>query len=433
MFTLLGITVLLMDTAHLSAGLLPRNIWPNPTLELDSNGDGTPDFWNKGGSDTTIDAWTSALSVSPTSPTPGWPNADTAAPYGSGNVVLTPSGGTGCQYLYGLGLPPGMYLTYSSYCSTWYLGGQPRTAGTYPISINGYDALGVSTNIVNGTLVVVSTAAPTITSLGTHPGGAVGFFYSSGLASAGGGSQYPTGFLYQWSVNPALPSGLSLSPSGAYVYIVGTPSAVSPLTTYTLTVSDSLGHTNASPFTFTLQIEATGPILDQMAPGGDVGIPYSYQFTSTLGGTAPFTWGLVYYCGGYNAMPPGLTLSAGGVLSGTPTTVGSYIFCADVTDNLGVFNSGPVTIAIAPATLTITAPPAAPHVGQAYSGLFTVTGGTNPYHWALASGSLPPGLTFDKFGHLTGTPTTAGAYTFTVQVTDLAGSTASATATLTIT
>ena len=50
----------------LSAGLLPGNIWPNPTLELDSNGDGTPDFWNKGGSDATIDAWTSALSVSPT-------------------------------------------------------------------------------------------------------------------------------------------------------------------------------------------------------------------------------------------------------------------------------------------------------------------------------------------------------------------------------
>src|ERR1019366_6826452 len=48
------------------AGLLPGNIWPNPTLETDSNSDGIPDFWNKGGSNPNIESWTTAMYVSPT-------------------------------------------------------------------------------------------------------------------------------------------------------------------------------------------------------------------------------------------------------------------------------------------------------------------------------------------------------------------------------
>jgi hypothetical protein len=46
-------------------GLLPGNLWPNPTIESDINSDGVPDFWHKGGSSTTIDLWTTSLSVSP--------------------------------------------------------------------------------------------------------------------------------------------------------------------------------------------------------------------------------------------------------------------------------------------------------------------------------------------------------------------------------
>jgi hypothetical protein len=58
-------TLFFATAPPLAAGLLPGNIWPNPTLELDSNGDGIPDFWNKGGSDPTIDLWTTLVSVSP--------------------------------------------------------------------------------------------------------------------------------------------------------------------------------------------------------------------------------------------------------------------------------------------------------------------------------------------------------------------------------
>jgi hypothetical protein len=47
------------------ASLLAGNFWPNSSLELHTNGDGVPDFWNRGGSEPAIDQWSPALSVSP--------------------------------------------------------------------------------------------------------------------------------------------------------------------------------------------------------------------------------------------------------------------------------------------------------------------------------------------------------------------------------
>jgi hypothetical protein len=65
-FAVFTVILSLIGAAPLSAGLLRGNIWPNPTLESDVNVVGVPDFWNRGGSDTTIDVWTIAFSVSPT-------------------------------------------------------------------------------------------------------------------------------------------------------------------------------------------------------------------------------------------------------------------------------------------------------------------------------------------------------------------------------
>ena len=56
----------LADGPRLAAGLLPGNIWPNPTLEADVNADGIPNYWNRGGSLTAIDVWSTALWISPT-------------------------------------------------------------------------------------------------------------------------------------------------------------------------------------------------------------------------------------------------------------------------------------------------------------------------------------------------------------------------------
>jgi hypothetical protein len=84
---------------------------------------------------------------------------------------------------------------------------------------------------------------------------------------------------------------------------------------------------------------------------------------------------------------------------------------------------------------SFTTPPATPTItttslptgmiGQAYSTSLAATGGTNPYSWSVASGSLPNGLSLNtNSGAITGTPTSSGASTFTAQVQDTAGHTA---------
>ncbi|HET7014345.1 MAG TPA: putative Ig domain-containing protein, partial [Streptosporangiaceae bacterium] len=72
-------------------------------------------------------------------------------------------------------------------------------------------------------------------------------------------------------------------------------------------------------------------------------------------------------------------------------------------------------------------------VGVSYSDSLTVTGGTSPFTWSISSGSLPPGITINSStGKLSGTPTTAGTYSFTVRVTDNASLSATQAMSITI-
>lgn len=65
-------------------------------------------------------------------------------------------------------------------------------------------------------------------------------------------------------------------------------------------------------------------------------------------------------------------------------------------------------------------------VGSAYSQVVQASGGTPAYSWSLVQGqgTLPPGLSLSSGGIITGSPTTAGTYNFTVSVTDAASATA---------
>ncbi|HSS63072.1 MAG TPA: putative Ig domain-containing protein [Gammaproteobacteria bacterium] len=56
--------------------------------------------------------------------------------------------------------------------------------------------------------------------------------------------------------------------------------------------------------------------------------------------------------------------------------------------------------------------------GAAVSEALQASGGVGPYVWSLSAGALPPGLSLSTAGVISGTPTTQGAYAFTVQVTD---------------
>ena len=85
-----------------------------------------------------------------------------------------------------------------------------------------------------------------------------------------------------------------------------------------------------------------------------------------------------------------------------------------------------------PALVLVTTELTAGVVGTAYSATLEATGGDATYTWSITSGSLPAGLSFETSGGvISGTPTTAGSSTFTVEVTS-GGQTAQQALTITV-
>ena len=166
-------------------------------------------------------------------------------------------------------------------------------------------------------------------------------------------------------------------------------------------------------------------------PFAVTGQPYSATLTA-LGGNPPLsadTWSLI---GG--SLPPGLNLSAAGVISGTATATGTFPFVVQVTDT-----GTPQHIASRQLSIKVVRagcdhhsalPNAAP--GAQYTQVFAATGGCRLTP-GRAPVRLPPGLTLSSTtGVISGIPTTAGTYTFSVMVSDSLGVFATASYTIVI-
>jgi hypothetical protein len=131
-------------------------------------------------------------------------------------------------------------------------------------------------------------------------------------------------------------------------------------------------------------------------------------------GTAPYAWDV-----SAGDLPDGITLAADGVLSGTPTESGTFNFTARVTDDDDVTDTQALQLIIAepdPAITTTTLPDGTEN--SAYEQTLAATDGTAPLTWDVSAGTLPDGLTLSSAGVLSGTPTEAGTFNFTVRVTD---------------
>ncbi|MFI2713245.1 putative Ig domain-containing protein [Micromonospora sp. NPDC018662] len=189
-------------------------------------------------------------------------------------------------------------------------------------------------------------------------------------------------------------------------------------TTYRFTVAarTALGTGPESPLSFAVTANVS-PTLSFTTPSpGAVGVAYVTNFGVSRG-VPPFVWSIVS-----GSLPPGLTLNTtNGTLSGVPTIAGQYPFVVRVVDSAGQQASRLVTLEIRQAPSLQNAAPPLAEVGAIYSDQFTVVGGTAPFSWSV-TGTLPPGLTLNPAtGLLSGRPTTAGAYPFTLRVTDAFG------------
>ncbi|MDQ6704655.1 MAG: putative Ig domain-containing protein, partial [Acidobacteriota bacterium] len=229
--------------------------------------------------------------------------------------------------------------------------------------------------------------------------------YSISFAASGGVAPYT------WSqVSGTLPPGLSLAPNGS---LAGTPSTPGNYT-FSIQAADSGAGPNqqtaTAAFALTINpavtITTTSPLSSGVA-----GIPYSFTFTGS-GGTAPYTWSTP-------GAPAGFALSAGGLLSGTPGTPGTFTITVKVADSAGATAQQTFTFTVASRfTITTASPLPGGEVGLAYSSTLAAAGGAAPYTWSQASGALPPGLSLAPNGAIAGTPTTVGTYTFAVQAVD---------------
>lgn len=262
----------------------------------------------------------------------------------------------------------------------------------------------------------VNAVAPGAPAIGTATAGD-GQALVSFTAPAFNGGASITGYTVT-----ANPGGFTVSGSSSPIAVTGLTNGTAY--TFTVTATNSAGTGAASAASNSVTPVSSVPPTITLAPttiaNPTVGVAYS-QSIAAAGGAAPYTYAI-----SAGSLPAGLSLSSSGTVSGTPTAGGAYNFTITATDSstgAGAPFTGSRAYIVTVAAPTLVLSPGSGSlpsatVGGAYSQGFTASGGTAPYTYAITSGSVPTGLSLAANGTLSGTPTVAGSYNFTVTTKD---------------
>jgi formylglycine-generating enzyme required for sulfatase activity len=286
--------------------------------------------------------------------------------------------------------------------------------GNYTVAVTVKDK-GNQTASRNSTITVQEADPFAWVTPETLPGGKVATAYSQNLTVSGGKSPYT----FATKNGSTLSAGLTLNATTRR--ISGTPTASGNFS-FTITARDSASPANSIERTFTLAIESYGMSVNGTSAisGKQYTAITSAPFTVT-GGVGPYSWSTT------PALPAALTINATtGMISGNLTAApGNYTVAVTVKDkgNQTASRNCTITVQVADPFAWVT-PETLPSgkVATAYSQNLTVSGGKSPYTFATKNGSAPPAwLTLNATtGRLSGTPTAAGNYTFTVMAKDTA-------------
>lgn len=290
--------------------------------------------------------------------------------------------------------------------------GVPKAPGKYTFVVRATDSEGCTAEKTYQ--LTIRPCAEIAVLPETLPNGTVGTLYEATLAASGGtpGYTFAAEGLPIWlKLDKDTLRGTPDTPGCFPFRIVVTDSkGCTAVRDYTLCVCGNLEFVQASRLrtaTFGVQY------LLALQVAGGVG-PYIYRIT---GGSLP-TW---------------LSMSESGVLAGTPgedinavtpnmNPTSGTCFTVTATDSIAGCKTTerqfcvPVRVCSGGVTIDTTFLPNAAR-GAAYDEPLLAEGGTAPYTFSVAAGALPDGLTLAG-GFVTGTPTRAGAYSFSLVATD---------------
>ena len=329
-------------------------------------------------------------------------------------------------------LPPGFSMSNAGVVS-----GTTTSTGVYSFVLRVQDTAG-NTFSRSFTLLVNTPAGLRVQNV--NPADAwTGFGRRSTVLTTNG----PSTSTYAWAVVAgALPPGVTLVPglAGPNSTVLAGPPAATGTYTFTLRATDVANGALFAEHAFTQRIGATQLVSPPVAiaptndlPGGQAGSPYSVVLKAA-GGTPPYTFSE----SPFSPLPPGLSLSAAGVLSGTPASIGTFSIVPIVSDSSGTAVTNPgLVLVVTPAGSTpplVRAgagllPDASAGVPYRYALDPILRGGTAPFTWSVASAAppavnaLPSGISILAGSnglptYLGGAPTTPGPHTFSLLVTD---------------
>jgi len=314
-------------------------------------------------------------------------------------------------------LPPGMSFD----TATGTISGKPtvKDAGDYGLTFRFTET--ESTTFATKVLTLhLDAAANPVISTTTLPAGLINTAYDASLAVS-------TPRPGSWSIaSGSLPTGVVLNPTTGALSGTPTVSGTFPVTfRFTETESGTTDTQALQIQIFSVPVVTTTAMPDALKDSTTNA--YSF-FLASSGGSSSKTWSLAS-----GSLPNGLSLSATGKITGTATVNGDFTFTVQVTDTLtGATATKSLTIHVGPVAIFTATTPAGVD-GVPYSLQFEgKPSNLGMLGWGIASGTLPPGLSFGGTGLLSGTPTTAGSYTFSVSYSVLLKPTRTRTYTLVI-